>query len=388
MSKKLSPVQLVIGTLYGESMKATGHSWTRFNGALRSAMHSLITAGVKFEVDDVSEVLSRHNSGYWSDPEGWYSSACGSEHGAGGGNLSAAISLEKYLGRLPFIWAERTKTPERLCVGSQFTWKGERVTVTSFDDEKKTLTACSYTSDRDHGSKKIGSTVYALGEYRVLEARVDYKDGSFAARFSAKVDCERKIKKRFCISNEEMATVRAEYDSRRRQHEKAIKAATTFEEIDAAQDAAAAEGAAAYRHFDLEILNALIAARKEALPREERERLERAEQEVSIKKWLAGDDERPYFSGIIRLRVKGEFVECSNGNKVSLEAALKTLPLVHRSRENGWQRNGQAHDIDAFRLERIDKKGVLIGCTLIPWEEVDRFTPILETARRRIHENA
>jgi hypothetical protein len=380
---ELSPVQTIIGTLYRESMTATGHSWTRLNGALSGTMTNLIVAGVAFTPDDVSDALSGRNAGRWSNLERWYSVACGSEHSDGGGNRSAAISLEKYLGRSPFIWAERTKTPQRLYVGAVFTWKGERVTVTSFDDAKKTLTACSYTDESYDCDDQVGSIDLAFGEYRVIEARKDYEDGSIAARFSAKqVFDRRKIKKRFCISNEEMQTVRADYDARRRKHEKAIKAATTLDELQTAQDAATAEGASAYRHFDLEILSALVQARREAFPREEAEKKQREKDAAALAEWIAGADVRPYFSGVIRLRVKGDFVECSNGNKVSLESALKTLPLVHRCREKGWQRNGTVHDIDAFRLERIDKQGVTIGCTVIPWEEVDRFTPVLKSARK------
>src|SRR5207253_434140 len=158
-----------------------------------------------------------------------YCSACGSDRSDGGGNLSAAISLESYLGRTPFIWAERTKSPGRLCVGSEFTWKGERLKVTSFDDKAHTLTACSYTKDYDGDDEGVGNVVYFLGDYRTIEARTDYGDGSLVVRCSAKQDHEpRKIKKRFCITNEEMQTVRADYDARRRKHEKAIKAATTL----------------------------------------------------------------------------------------------------------------------------------------------------------------
>ena len=415
-NKPQSPVQLVIGTVYRESMKATGHSWTRLNGVLRGTMRNLIAAGVKFEVDDVKKALADFSGHYWDSHESWYSSACGAEHGDGGGNLSAAIAIEVALGRQPFIWAERTKTPTRLYVGADFTWKGERVTVTSFDDRKHTLTACSYTQERETDLNKVGSRTYAYDGYRVIEALKKYDDGSVAIRYSAKTDEECKIKKRFTISNEDMAAARADYDQRRRKHEKAIAAAETLEQVDAAAKAAADEGKEAYRHFDLEILNKLIAEqraeitdgfpkklrklanenRKEEEAEWERGRPEREQRQreyearrkanaaEDIKKWLAGDTEvRPYFEQQICLRIKGEFVECSNGNKVSLDAAFKTLPLVHRYRGKGWEQNGQVHDVDAFRLEKIDKSGVQIGCTLISWEEVDRFTPILKAARRK-----
>jgi hypothetical protein len=390
-SSKQSPVQIVIGTLYTESMTATGHSWTRLNCVLREAMQGLITSGVKFEVDDVDDALSNFGGSYWASCESWYSSACGGD--GSGGNLSATISLEKHLDRTPFIWAERTKTPERLHVGSELTWKGERVTVTSFDDKAKTLTACSYQNEKDSDDEnddQVGQRSYILGNYRIVEARTDYEDGSFVARFGPKVEYEtRKVKKRFCITNEEMQTVRADYDARRRKHEKAIKAAATLDELDAAKEAAQAEGQTAYRHFDLEIIGAAIEARREAIT----DALSEAEAEIHAEheaqksqarmaQWLVGEDVKPYFSGIIQLRIKGSFVECSNGNKVSLDAAFKTLPLVHRCREKGWERNGQVHDVDAFRLERIDERGVLIGCTLISWQEVDRFTPILKKAKR------
>jgi hypothetical protein len=391
-SKNQSTVQLVIGTIYRESLKANGHSWTRLNGILSGTMRNLIAAGVKFEVDDVKKALVDFSGHYWDHSEGWYSSACGAEHGDGGGNLSAAISLEHFFERDPFIWAELTKTPWRLYVGADFTWKGERVTVTSFDDEKHTLTACSYTLDHEYDrDPRVGDLTYSLQGYRFVEARSDYNDGSVAVRFSKKVEEDRrKIKKRFTISNDELAGARADYDQRRRKHELAIAAAESEEQLLAASQAAVDEGKAAYRHFDLEILNAMIAKKREqiaaAMTEKQREAAEKqrlGEATLRLDRWMAGEDIEDYFTGLIRLRIKGEFVECSNGNKVSLDAALKTLPLVHRYRSADWQSNGKVHNVDAFRLDRIDKTGVTIGCTLIGWDEVDRFTPILKAARRK-----
>ncbi len=40
--------------IWRHAQKATGHSWTRFNGALHRTLEVAITAGLKFDVTDMS----------------------------------------------------------------------------------------------------------------------------------------------------------------------------------------------------------------------------------------------------------------------------------------------------------------------------------------------
>nr|WP_294516565.1 hypothetical protein [uncultured Rhodopila sp.] len=67
----------------------------------------------------------------------------------------------------------------------------------------------------------------------------------------------------------------------------------------------------------------------------------------------------------------------TNGNKVTVVAARLALAFVNRHRGGMWQSNGEVHDVDAFPLKRIGPEGVQIGCTLIPWSEVDRCAELL-----------
>ena len=75
------------------------------------------------------------------------------------GNLSFAYAYEHRHGRIPFIgtglcyrscWprfpnhATQAKSSGRLCMGVKFSWYNKEVKVTSFNDKKKTLVACSY----------------------------------------------------------------------------------------------------------------------------------------------------------------------------------------------------------------------------------------------------
>ncbi len=210
-------------------------------------------------------------------------------------------------------------------------------------------------------------------------------------RYSSKSGSEpRKVKKRFRITNEEMKALRADYDARRRQHEKAIKAATTLDELEVASEAAKAEGAAAYRHFDLEILNAAVKAKRESITEkmsadeaEEHAIKEREKHLDNLVKWTSGEDVRLYFSGDNRLRINGQFVECSNGNKVSCEAARKTLGFVRRHREKGWESNGEVHDVDVFRLKRIDRSGVQMAAGVCPMKIRELLTDASKWTQRR-----
>lgn len=93
---------------------------------------------------------------------------------------SGRTPIEHYLGREPFIWAEETRTAKRLHIGSRLTWKGVLVTVTSFNDADKTLTACSYKreKDRERGDLDVGDFGYFGSNRRSIEASKKYDDGT------------------------------------------------------------------------------------------------------------------------------------------------------------------------------------------------------------------
>lgn len=362
--------------------------------ALYAALANAIDCGLDFAKGDFVYLRDKLDLSSWigeSGIESMYSTACGGERASS--NPSAALAIEHMLKREPFMWAEETRTTKRLHVDSRLTWKGVFVTVTSFDDKEKTLTACSYKRERNDGEDGIGKRSYFKGNYHTLDALKQCADGSLIVRFSPPVEHEpEKVDRRFTITCAELTELRKDYDRRRRVHEKAIAAATTLDEVEVSRVRAAAEGREAYRHFDIEILSEAVARRKEeiegAMDRAERE-LSQQEQNrrckeqhaANLEKWLAGEDVRDFiYSGDVRIRINGDYVETSNGNRVTIDAACATLAFVAKYRESGWAMNGRKHDVDAFKLERVGSEGIQIGCTFLPWSEVDRCAELLEVA--------
>lgn len=134
--QKGGPAYQWIATLYDQALAATGHSWTRLNGALYEAVNIAIGAGLTFKPDDVGLMMDNLQGGYWfhdSNGEDWFKTAVEVN------NLSACQSLEKYLGRGPFMF-----NGKRLYVGAQLTWEREVVYVTSFDNLGEYVTAVKY----------------------------------------------------------------------------------------------------------------------------------------------------------------------------------------------------------------------------------------------------
>lgn len=360
-------------------------SYQRLNGAMYSALKNAIKSGMRFNATDLVTLAGETRMDrWWGDGERLYGLACGSDRGTY--NLSASAAFECHFGRKPWLWAERIKTPERLYVGFQFNWKGERIHVTSFDDSKQSLTACSYNNDDQEDDSGI---IYCFNEYRKLEYRKQYEDGTIVGRFSGPaVDHARTIKRRFTITYEQLMAERKAYDIRRRTLEKAIAAAATLEALDAVAITAGEMGTTQtfYRHFDLDILRAAFAKRrtviKENMSRAEREDYElKREAQVGsdMARWVAGEDVRRHFTAI-RVRIKNNRIEVSNGNSVTLEAGRATLAFALKHRRKGWQANGkESPSVDGFRIDTVHPTdGVTIGCTRFEWPEVDRFQGLLK----------
>lgn len=130
---------------------ATSHSWLKTNHAMYSALMLAIKAGFAFDLEDFSKFGAMYRFGYWAGATGvesFYQTAVLYR------NASAYHSIEKYLGRKPFIYPANLHAMtgdgpagqglERLVIGAGFRWRGEMATVTSFNDDKQTFTACSY----------------------------------------------------------------------------------------------------------------------------------------------------------------------------------------------------------------------------------------------------
>ncbi len=152
MSKKNTWVKKLYKA-FSESTWTSGMNHTREkNYHIWSAFWSLlISAGVRFEESDLIDLDA------WCD-EGHYSLA------GRNGNLSFAYAYESVHKRTPFVGiglsydqcypsfsnhATQAKSAGRLVMHTRFTWQGEKVKVTSFNDKESSLIACAYHPRKD-----------------------------------------------------------------------------------------------------------------------------------------------------------------------------------------------------------------------------------------------
>lgn len=154
-----SPAVEFIQYVWSHAQKATGHSWLKLNHALRHTLDLAIKSGMRFYPDDFEKIAKRFRSGYWigADPEWVYTTAVLYR------NSSAYQSWEHHRGRKPFIFSASISTDTgdgpcgqglaRLVVNAEFKWKGLRVKVTSFNDEKGYVNAACYDGPEAEGVK-------------------------------------------------------------------------------------------------------------------------------------------------------------------------------------------------------------------------------------------
>ena len=163
MKPKNSPVVELMAHLWRESQVGTGHSWLRLNQGLHDGLFLAIRIGLKFEENDINEIEKRFRGGYWfgCNFESFYRTAVAY------GNRSAWKAYEAYTKRKPFILTPASLRGDggggkgisilpRLVVGAQFTWEGESVTVTSFNDDEGYLIACAYTQGESEDCEACG----------------------------------------------------------------------------------------------------------------------------------------------------------------------------------------------------------------------------------------
>ena len=171
-----SPAVQLMSLLWDNSQKATGHSWLRLNQGLYEGLILAVKIGLEFREGDINEIAKRFNGGYWfgCNFEMFYNCAITFS------NRSAWKAYEAHTKRTPFIWTPATlpqrwggggsstlPNPPRLAVGAQFQWKGEDVSVTSFNDEKGYLVAQSYTRTASEDCETCGRTSF-YPKYKTL----------------------------------------------------------------------------------------------------------------------------------------------------------------------------------------------------------------------------
>lgn len=366
-------------------------SWQRLNSGMYSALSNAVGSGMKFAPNDLKTIANDFRSHYWmGDGEGLYAAACGGKRGDY--NLSAAIAFETKWGRKPWLWSEDSKTPKRLHVGERFTWQGHFVTITSFDDAKQSITACTYKERDDDVEYHDGKC------RRLVSERLDKKK-FLTQRWSPEIT-ERtretsKIAKRFTITFEELQTVRKAAEAKVRKYLKMMEAAQDVDALALVWPKIQREGRDGFRHFDIETLRSAYGARHEAIReaiRQTEDAKRRAEQEkiwkererklaethdADLERWLAGEDVGRYF-GVVRLRIKNDYVETSTNQRATVSGARKALRFIRKHRACGWEANGEQQLLDEqFPIKAITDKDVIVGCTTVPMSEVERIGKLL-----------
>lgn len=289
------------------------------------------------------------------------------------GHTPACISFENYAGRPAALWAESVKTPERLRIGSGFTWAGEHVEVTNMKQDH--LIACTYKRDRHDRKFGVGSSVYADSAHRQVEQFSESKAGMLLRLGPPVPEDSRTPERIFKIPYAELQAKRKTYDAARRQALKDIAATETPADLQAVLDRLAAMPRNTFRHFDVEDFRVASDQQKKGFDRREVEKQEALREGERLERWLAGEGSG-YFR-VVRLRVKGPWVETSTGHSVAVKSARRVLPMVLSRRK----KFGAVHEpLDVHEIREFNATGVLVGCTLIPWGEVERIAGELSCA--------
>lgn len=162
-----------------------GRSWTRLNQSMAGALRLAIEGGLRFNEADFSQINADFDGYRWIGEdygEYMYTIACSARHSRSVPNLSAARAYEHWRGRKPFLWQKK-----RLAVGSQFSWDGASVVVTSFNDKQDELIACAYHAYPNN--HKVAKR-FRITRKQFQAAQRQVKAGNE----SPKEGCERKIR--------------------------------------------------------------------------------------------------------------------------------------------------------------------------------------------------
>jgi hypothetical protein len=144
-----TPVVTMMSIVHHNAHPGSKRSWRKLNETLRAVLRMAVRSEMRFEVDDVRDIYDLCNGSFWfgSNDEWFLSDACKV------GNASAAASYLSFKGRdrfrvrpLPGISSYNANHYglDLLCVGREVQMQGDTFEVTSFNDDKGTVTLCSY----------------------------------------------------------------------------------------------------------------------------------------------------------------------------------------------------------------------------------------------------
>lgn len=149
MTKRQSPAIRFISLAWGSACSGVPHSWQTYNQTVGQAAQ-MAAKSFRWDKGDIDELLTIHNSRCTilkclgeGGLERLYSIA------VRGGNMTFCEEYERWVKRAPIIMdGVNGRQRDRLCIGSTFKWKGEQVTVTSWNQDGS-ATACSYKTVKD-----------------------------------------------------------------------------------------------------------------------------------------------------------------------------------------------------------------------------------------------
>ena len=349
-------------------------SYIRLNGALSGTLRNCIAADLPFALDTFQRVYKELRGSWWfgdgagsSMGEHFYTLACKCNH------ASAQQSFEQFAGRPGVLLENGTKQPERLHVGSEFTWNGYHLTVTSMRSDS--LVACSYKDCRSNVSGlKVGAVIGYGPEFIITASKKDGAGYSLRAREAKKTEDDRIVSKRFTIKYSEITEYRQSAKKRLKLVLDKIALCSPAKDRESIQKEVTKQN---FRHWELEEVTAAWNKRIASLSKQEREELEHQRNVPVIEAWRAGKNGAYLGVESILLRINGDRVECSNGNAVSRAAASRLLPILLDNR--GKKEVLVQVNLDGHTVERIGSDGVQIGCTLVPWSEIDLIAPMLKS---------
>ncbi len=159
-------------------------SWERINHSMWRALKLAIGSGMEFFEDDFASFSRDFRSGYWigENREYFYSLAVSVE------NASAYHAFEKWMERKPIIAddveggdssgylhvSRMNRSKMRLAVGFRFPWKGELVTVTSFNGDGNAI-ACTYKESESAYNRKIAKR-FTISSESIIADRAERKE--------------------------------------------------------------------------------------------------------------------------------------------------------------------------------------------------------------------
>lgn len=354
MTKATDPVYEIIASMQRSSPEK---SFKRLNPALRSTLGNCIEADIPFQGDTFHRIFHSLRGSWWFGSgngseagEHFYSLACNVRHS------SACQSFEQFADRPPILWEEDAKTPIRLHVGSRFHWKGEYVTVTSLKPDR--LVACTY-KDADYRQTDCIKVGGVIDDHVVTKAKKSGKGYDLRVVPTKAKSYSREIDRRFTITYKEIEEVRKTAKAKLRALIRKIEQCDPEKDR---EEIAKEVNAACLRHWEKEEVSA--AWSKVIKSKEDASRIT-AWREGQGGAWFGGNSQ-------IICRVTSAHVETSNGHCVRRAAAEQVIPLLLDLQKAALKTLTPINaPLEGYVIREAGPKGVQIGCTLIPWREVE-----------------